>query len=144
MGKKKAVHIRNEALLQNVRTALERGLGVRIPASAIIEASLLDEQRRIRGELVPFDNALAAVEAIVKVRVEMAVGAFLGETNPGEEISVLYDAAAGQMTFRIGSADPYHVFFNPNNPNDSFSETLREIAQLESVETSSRNDGEAS
>ena len=78
MGKKKAVHIRNEVLLQNVRTALERGLGVRIPASAIIEASLLDEQRRIRGELVPFDNALAAVEAIVKVRVEMAVGAFPG------------------------------------------------------------------
>ena len=141
MGKKKAVHIRNEVLLQDVRTALERGLGVRIPASAIIEASLLDEQRRIRGELVPFDNALAAVEAIVKVRVEMAVGAFLQETNPDEQISVGYDAEKGCLQFRIGSADPYFVHFAPNKPvSDTFQDTLRDIAQ---IETSERNDGES-
>ena len=86
---------------------------------------------------------MAAAEAIAKIRMEMAVGAFLGETNPGEEISVKYDSDAGQLQSRIGSAEPYVVFFKPNDkPNDTFSETLKEIEQIESVDARSRNGGE--
>ena len=54
----------------------------------------------------------------------MAVGAFLGETNPGHAIEVKYEPDVGRLMFRVGDEEPYYVFFKPNN---SFSDALQQI-----------------
>ena len=141
-NKAKSVYIRNQPLIDEVRAALERGVGVSISEAVVVEAALKDLRRRLSGELVPFENAALAVETIVKIRVEQSIGAYLGEEHPGEKISVQYRAEEGCLEFRVGESPPYFVHFNPNKEvSDSFAETLREIGQ---IDTSERNDGEAS
>ena len=87
-NKAKSVYIRNQPLIDEVRAALERGVGVSISEAVVVEAALKDLRRRLSGELVPFENAALAVETIVKIRVEQSIGAYLGEEHPGEKISV--------------------------------------------------------
>ena len=129
---RKMARIKNEPLFRECKAVLERGVGAALPDSAVVEAALKDLRRRLKGDLVQFDQALEAIQVIAKRRIEMTLSAFLSESQKTPDghrraVACEYDQTAGRIAIRVGDEPAYYVWVA--SPNDEFGFALSELEQ---------------